>query len=207
MSAAAPELWDTFRPASLNLSRTRALRLAGVLEAPNGLEEIAVIGDSAVSPDSIAVRAFRVHGGVERLGLQMGDCLLVQPKRQPEPGDLVVIDLDGVVFARRIANGLGTRLHFEPPLPKRSTEPKVIGSFAGILRKRLAGKRVGPTQRPLFRQAMVGSRSASLIRLLRGKLGMVESTCAATANPRLRRALRNEAENLRRQLQNEAGDD
>ncbi len=211
MSMTAHALGEALWPATLDLGRTKTVRLAGVLEALEGLQEITVIGDSrglASAASAASVRAFRVRSGSERLGLQPGDCLLAHAKPQPEVGDLVVVDFGGVVTAHRVTHRHGTRLQFDPSLPKHSVgaELHVVGAFAGILRKRLVAQRAALPTLTRGDRMPVPSRSAGTVRLLRGRLGMVESTCAATTNPRLRRALRNEAENLRRLLQNEAGD-
>lgn len=206
MTAVALALGENFQPALLNLTRTQSVRMAGVLEMSEGLEEIAVLGDAGCSSafaGRSSIRAFRVRSGSEKLGLQSGDCLVVQSKDSPTVGDLVLIDVDGMVSACRVAGRRGTRLQFDPPVPKspNGVEPKIIGAFAGILRKRLTAKHVEACSRSIVES----SRSAGIIRLLRGKLGMVESTCAETSNPRLKRALRNEAANLRKQLQSESG--
>lgn len=194
-----------FEQVPLNLARTKSARVVGVLEARGDLEEMPVLGEShPLREGQERVRAFRVLHELPTVGLRTGDCLLVQPKRIA-PNELAVVSVGGMLSVRRVVARFGERLTFEPALPSCSQRvtPRVIGGFAGILRRRLGSHAaVAESKRePLDQEE---SQASGKVRALRGSLGMVESTCAETANPRLKRALRHEAERLRRQLQNEA---
>lgn len=206
-----------FDTVPLNLERTRVLAMVGVLEIPADLEEIPMLSDtlaSVVGEVVSPIRAFRVSGrGLQCNGLQHGDCLLVQFEGALRPRDLIVVEHEGVLSARRVVTLEGSIPSCDPPLPVRpgGPEPRVVGSFVGILRKRLTmgrdGRAPSRNTRKSFGEGSLALRPAGRVRFLCGQLGMVESTCAGTRNPRLRRALRNEAAMLRRQLQNEAGHD
>lgn len=194
-----------FEQVPLNLAHTTSDPVAGVRQAQGDLEEVPVLGEShPFRQGQERVRAFRVRRDLGTFGLRTGDCLLVQPKRV-SPNELAVVSLDGAFAVRRVVARFGERLTFEPAVSERPQRVtlRVIGGFAGILRRR-SGSPTGAvaSERP----AVHGDERhlSGKIRALRGSLGMVESTCAETANPRLKRALRHEAERLRRQLQNEA---
>lgn len=190
-----------FEQVPLKIACTKTIPVAGVLEAQDDLEEMPVLGEShPLREGRERVRAFRVRRDIANVGLQAGDCLLVQPKRVA-PDELAVVSIDGALSVRRVIARFGERLAFEPACPHWVT-PRVIGGFAGILRRR-SGSRMGAfAQRETSRR--VERQFSGRVRALKGSLGMVESTCAETANPRLKRALRYEAEKIRRQLQNEA---
>jgi hypothetical protein len=197
-----------FEQVPLELTKSKPVRVTGVLRVANDLEEVQVLGAVGNSIQrNPRVRAFRVRRDLRSFGLQKGDCLLVQPKKLA-PNELAVVSADGVFSVRRVVDRRGERVVFDSvETSSRSATPRVIGGFAGILRKRLANPdhHAASSQRdlPLSRGATVSGK----VRWLRGKLGMVESTYAETSNPRLQRALRHEAEILRKQLQNEAGAD
>lgn len=196
-----------FEQVPLDLKSTKIVRVTGVLEVWDDLEEIQVLGQfpgSTRKRDS-RVRAFRVRRDLRPVGLQKGDCLLVQSKRLA-PKELAVVSLSGALSVRRVVARQGERLVFDPPAGNCHSPStlRVIGSFAGILRKRLAPCHHTPTSSRLEPAGATEPEISGKVRWLRGKLGMVESTCAETANPRLRRALRHEANILRQQLQNEA---
>jgi hypothetical protein len=196
-----------FEQVPLNLAQTRTVRVTGLLEVCDDLEEIQVLGQFPGSnrKNDPRVRAFRVRRDLRPVGLQKGDCLLVQPKRLA-PNELAVVSVGGALTVR-VMERQGEQLFFDPPSGTRHSPAtlRVIGGFAGILRKRLAPCHHTPASSRLECLGPTEPEVTGKVRWLRGKLGMVESTCAETANPRLRRALRHEAEILRRQLQNEAG--
>jgi hypothetical protein len=196
-----------FEQVPLNLTATKPVPVAGVLEVFGDLEEIQVLGQSSDSTrkKNPRVRAFRVRRDLPPAGLQKGDCLLAQPNRLV-PNELAVVSIGDALTVRRVSGREGERLVFDPPIGANHShaELRVIGGFAGILRKRVAPCHHTPASSQ--REPVVPTESAvsGKVRWLRGKLGMVEATCAGTTNPRLRRALRHEAKILRRQLQNEA---
>jgi hypothetical protein len=208
MAATSPEL--ALEMAGLDVRTTRLVRLVGVLRAGTNLEEIPVQSD-VIAPSAPAttnpVRAFRVSArGLEREGLQKGDCLLVQLKVDLRPKDLVVVETKGSFSAHRIV-GEQTGFVFDPPL-STGVRSRIVGAFVGILRRRLGPRRDNAIARSDCRASTSimekpTSFTIGRIRLLRSKLGMLESTYTATRNPRLQRALRNEAERIRIQLQNE----
>lgn len=196
-----------FEQVPLNLTRRRMVRVTGLLEVWDDLEEIQVVGEAneSIRRRHPRVRAFRVRRDLGRVGLQKGDCLLVQPKRLA-PNELAVVSVDGAFSVRRVVARQGEDVVFDPSADNRrhAATPRVIGGFAGILRKRLAPCHHTPTSTRLELSRPSEPEVSGKVRWLRGKLGMVESTCADTTNPRLKRALRHEANSLRRQLQNEA---
>ena len=196
-----------FEQVPMNLTKTRTVRVTGLLQVCDDLEEIQVLGQSPGSTrkNDPRVRAFRVRRDLRQVGLQKGDCLLVQPKRLA-PNELAVVSVGGALTVRRVVARQGERLVFDPPTdtPHPPATLRVIGGFAGILRKRLAPCHHTPSSSRLDCLAPTEPEISRKVQWLRGKLGMVESTCAETPNPRLRRALRHEARILRQQLQNEA---
>lgn len=195
-----------FEQVPLNLTRTKPVRLAGLLEVEDELEEIQVLGE--VNPSTKMkhprVRAFRVRRDLQSVGLQKGDCLLVQPKRVA-PNDLAVISTDGAFSVRRVAAVANERMRRAETSDSEATPPRVIGGFVGILRKRLAPCTHRPASSGFDLVPPSDPHVSGKMRWLRSKLGMVESTCAETTNPKLKRALQHEARSLRRQLQIEAG--
>lgn len=130
-----------FEQVPMNLTQTRTVRVTGLLQVCDDLEEIQVLGQSPGSTrkNDPRVRAFRVRRDLRQVGLQKGDCLLVQPKRLA-PNELAVVSVGGALTVRRVVARQGERLVFDPPTdtPHPPATLRVIGGFAGILRKRLA---------------------------------------------------------------------
>jgi hypothetical protein len=134
-----------------------------------------------------SIRAFLVRGRkLEAEGLQDGDHVLVEDSKTLRPHALTLAEVAGR-YVIRPASGLTG----QPPAGR------ILGAFIGVIRKRGFGKSSHPTasRRPQ------GTRPEPMqLSILRGQLGMLEATYAETKNPRLQRALRNEADLIRRQL-------
>jgi hypothetical protein len=170
--------------------RGRSLKLDGVLPANHALEEIPVgrPGKDTGGPfQERRIRALMVRGSsLSGEGLSPGDQLLIEETDHPKPGALLLAKIGGTYVLR--------------PRPEllsdAGSQVQVSGVLIGIIRRRgFAG--VATTPRPRENSASGPNK----IRILRGQLGMLESTCANTRNPRLRDALRNEADRVRKQLQ------
>src|SRR5262249_55452227 len=151
------------------------------------------------------VRAFRVHGDeLAGEGFFDGDYILIGAARRSRSSALVLAEANGRSVVRR-ANAhrwLG-------PGGKGNPAARIKSGFLGVIRKRgFENPGSGRSETSSGPMALQGGKAApSKLTMLRGRLGMLESTCAGTHNPRLQKALRNEAAKVRRQLQNEAGAD
>ncbi len=164
------------------------LELRGVLPASD-LEEVGFLLPPRVSSSHARrgnIRAFFVRAAVEDAGLTRGDYVLVEEAETYAPESCVLAAANGryVISCTSQLNG-----------------HRVLGIFLGIIRKR-GFRRVEPTTDPA--QFRTPTAVDSRLRILRGQLGMLESTYARTRNPRLQTALRNEADLVRRKLQNGA---
>jgi hypothetical protein len=174
--------------------------------------------------------------GLQRDGIRDGDCILVDAAKEARPGAIVVAHIDGEPTMARVDRHDDGTLELKLPrvdtlpLARRAHDAEIVGVFAGIIRKRgfasaparKPGFASAPTLQPSFASAPTRDAEATTrasapaatipltppgkLTILHGKLGMLEMTCAATKNPRLRRALRNEANHVRRLLQNETQD-
>jgi hypothetical protein len=125
-------------------------------------------------------------------GLSPGDQLLIEETHQPRLGALLLAKIGGTYVLR--------------PRPELLAEAgdrlEVSAVLVGIIRRR--GFRSPGVAAPSCERS---DSAANKLKILRGQLGMLESTCANTRNPRLRDALRNEAERVRKQLQSGTGHD
>lgn len=214
MAEAARILGPSFESVDVRVERGRTLRLAGVLRARPELEEVPILRKSPsprANGEPRTLRAFRVQGhGLHHEGLRDGDCLLVESAGEIRRGLLVLAEIGGHLALGRASTGAESATSVDPSSeggsPARSSvDPpcRVIGTFVGIIRKRGFGG--GEPQGAANESApTVQTRPVTTASVLRSKLRMLESTCAGTKNPRLQRALRNEAEQVRRQLQIEA---
>jgi len=178
----------TTRPGAI-----RRLPLEGVLVANDGLEEVRLspARGTTASDRAPSVRAFLVQGeALSSAGLQRGDYLLVDVARVPEPEGLVLARVAG-----RPTLQCGSALReMEPPCD-------IVGTFVGIIRRKGFPPRCGAPPSGDDALTLATARSPSRQGILRSQLSMLEATRATTRNPRLRRALRNEAEMVRKQLQ------
>jgi hypothetical protein len=193
MPQSAPNLGPAFERVPLRVERGYAMP-ATVLRMDEALQQKPIVPHSDVRMYSDGQRvprvsAFRVcEQGLSHEGLRTGDYLLVRTTIEVRCGTLVLIDRSGRTFLRRAESNTAT-----------SSDPgEIIGALAGVIRKRGFG-------RPSDENEPIGSPvPAGKVAVLRSQLGMLEMTCAGTRNPRLQRALRNEADRIRRQLQNQA---
>ena len=117
---------------------------------------------------------------LEAEGLQDGDHVLVEDSKTLRPHALTLAEVAGR-YVIRPASGLTG----QPPAGR------ILGAFIGVIRKRGFGKSSHPTASPA---AARYSPEPMQLSILRGQLGMLEATYAETKNPRLQRALRNEAD-------------
>jgi hypothetical protein len=208
MSEAALALGPLFETVPVAVEKGCSMKPAAVLDATTPLREIPVFPGPVVSRRarcSNAVRAFRVQGDdLVREGLFDGDYVLIGAVHASRPGALVLAESDGRHVLRRTKT-IGARGHGNSILPPPA---RIIGTFLGVIRRRGFGDVQPPTgtgsPARLTPVHDIGNGAPTKVTMLRGRLGMLESTCAETRNPRLQRALRNEAERVRRQLQNEA---
>lgn len=162
------------------LGVSRAMRPVGVLDLSTGIEET-----TPANPiEAARLRAFRVCGrGYAARGLHDGDRLLVDATLEPKADVLVMASMYGrYVLERRSM------------LARTPIEAEIVGALVGIIRKRGFIPR-GPSEPAPA--ATVDTKS----RMLAGRLRMLEATRASTRNPRLERALRDEAARVRKQIQ------
>jgi hypothetical protein len=205
MSQAALAFGPTLETVPVAVEKGRPMRTAVVLDSTTTLREIPVFPGPVTSCGRPAsgVRAFRVEGDeLAREGFFDGDYVLVGPVQQRmRSGTLVLAEADGRPVLRP-ANA-----HGATGSEDRIPAARILGRFLGVIRRRgFADPRsvlAASASARLTPLNDCGSRAPSKVMMLRGRLGMLESTCAETRNPRLQRALRNEAERVRRQLQNE----
>lgn len=192
MAAEARSEWGPrFECLNVTVQSGRQLKLAGMLSAKGDLEEVKLLpaGIAGTRP-SRSIRAFLVRGGkLEAEGLQDGDHVLVEDLKTLRPHALTLAEVGGR-YVIRPASGLAG----QPPAGR------ILGAFIGVIRKRGFGKSPRTTA---YRRSQRTPEPTQLS-ILRGQLGMLEVTYAETKNPRLRRALRNEADLIRRQLHNGA---
>lgn len=188
MGEAALSWGSQFERVEARTGLSKELRLAGLLAPLQDLEEIKLspaVTRSGAGVERRSVRAFVVR--TDRLsdsGLRPGDHVLVEATR-----DLFA---DPLVLAR---TGTQYRLDAASRLHERFRNVEVLGSFVGIIRKQ--GFPIA--KRPIASHEHGSPRSRE--DLLLGRLEMLEATCASTRHPRLRRALKNEADAVRKQLQ------
>jgi len=191
---------------SHNFARSRSLKVASILRAEPTLVEMSVVPPPTRRESRKAagtIRAFRVQGDdLNRDGLFEGDYVLVADQTRARAGSIVLAETGGrPLLARATPHGR--------PFSRGSlrSDSHILGVFLGIIRKRGFG--TGAERKP---RTSGPGRSAkesfsglppTRAHLLRSRLVMLESTYADTSNPRLQRALRNEAHLVRRQLQNE----
>lgn len=206
MVQSALALGPAFESVPVSLARSRRLRLAGILRAERTLVEMPVVpAPTSRRSERRAgtIRAFRIQGDeLNRDGLFDGDYVLVGDQKRPPAGAVVLAETRGrPVLTRATPHGR------HPSASLSSPDSKVLGVFLGIIRKRGFGgaaERKRPIAAPRHSSTeSFSSAPPTRARLLRSSLVMLESTCAGTSNPRLQRALQNEAELVRRQLQNE----
>jgi hypothetical protein len=200
MSQAAFALGPLFETVDVTLEKGCSIAASAVLEPDTALEEVPVFSGPArpgSTGSSGGVRAFRVQGDeLAHEGLFEGDYILVGPARRPRCGALVLAEANGRAVLRRADSHRAQRSQ-TAMIPTS----RIMGVFLGVIRKRGFG--MPPANKPATRLTSL-SAAPSKATMLRGQLGMLESTYAETRNPRLQRALRNEAARVRRQLQNEA---
>ena len=209
MSQAALAFGPTFETVPLAVEKGRTMTPAVLLESATALREVPVFPGPAGFRGHRApnrVRAFRVQGNeLDREGFFDGDYLLVGCDSRPRSNAFVLAEADGRHVLRR-AKSHGRRGTDRAAIPSG----RILGTFLGVIRKRGFGDtRSTPQVAParLIPVDRAGNEAPSKLTMLRGRLGMLESTCAETHNPRLQRALRNEADLVRRQLHNEAYSD
>ena len=169
--------------------RGRKLRLTGILQAADALEEVRVLrsGVASRADPRRRMRAFLVRGeSLSGEGLQAGDHVLIDETNDPPCTALLLVKVGGVYVLRT-----GSELLFDV-----RCQPQILGVLIAIVRRR-------GFNRPMSARASTetAARPPGKLRILQGQLGMLEATCASTRNPKLQDALRNEADRVRRQLQ------
>lgn len=192
MGEAAAACWGSqFERVTNSHGRGRRLRVDGVLVAHDALEEVTLRSAHGIAraDRSLNVRAYWVRGeSLSASGLRPGDYLLIDTTRAFEEDSLVLARIAGRYT-----------LEHASFLQARHGGCEVLGAFVGIIR------RVGFMPRRCGGRALDDSRMTlgppNRLGILRSQLDMLETTRATTRNPRLRRALRHEAERLRKQLQ------
>lgn len=188
MAEAASSWGSEFEPVTVRPEKSRLMRPRGLLSAFDDLEEITLSSAQAVAGRARGnVRAFLVRGsGLADAGLRPGDHLLIDAAR-----DLFV---DPLVLGK---SGSRYRLEIASRLRVSAEPVEILGAFIGILRRRGFASRgcVPPSFAPL------SVHPPTRLGILRSQLDMLETTCATTRNPRLRRALKDEADRVRKQLQ------
>lgn len=191
MGEAALRWGSQLEPVKAGRGHARSLKLAGLLALADDLQEIALApaATAEAARRRSSIRAFLVRTTrLEKAGLRPGDHVLVDGAR-----DLFA---DPLMLAR-----IGGEYHLELASRLRTScrEGEFLGAFIGIIRKQGFARRLDSAV-PL--PAVPRTREC----ILQGRLEMLEETCAGTDNPRLKRALKTEAENIRKQLQSGASE-
>lgn len=222
MTAPARDLGTLFDTVDMRVESGRSLATTETLASEGTLREVPLLSSVPTDRSCRArsgIRAFRAHGdGLRQDGVRDGDLVIVDAAKPMSRGSVVVASIAGRLALARLQRKVGGMVELTPanpeslPLSQSTSETDVVGALAGIIRKRgfgcskanaLASRRSDEREaRPDARAA--GTRPPGKIAILRGRLGMLEMTCAGTNNPRLRRALTKEADRVRRLLQNEA---
>jgi hypothetical protein len=203
MVQSALALGPGFEGGSVSLATGGPRKLTGSLRAEPTLVEMPVVAAPTRrrSGRACRIRAFRIQGDeLSCDGLFDGDYVLVGDQRCPPAGSMMIAQNGGrpvlkrvTPHARQAASGSS--------LPR---DPKILGILLGIIRERASRRRPSmPASNPISATKNFVS-PPTRAHLLRSRLVMLESTCAGTSNPRLQRALRNEAKLVRQQLQNES---
>lgn len=196
-------------PSSLRIGSTRRVRVAGVLQPAGSFRRCQLL--ELPRPAAGGLVRVRVRGGaLGDDGIRDGDQIVLDPRREAvRAGRTVLADVDGCAVLGRVAGGHAEGVRLEPTvegaLPLgRARADAVHGVVVGILRKRgfEPGERAAPAPAP----AEVAPGSApQRLQNLRACLRAVAATYRTTAHPRLRRALRDEARLLVRELEREQG--
>ena len=222
MSAPAYDLGTVFESVDMRVESGRTLTATDDVTPQGTLREVPLLSSAASDPSfgvRTGIRAFRAHGdGLRHDGVREGDLVIVDATKPLSRGTVVVASVAGRLAIARVHRNTGGTTELIPanpddlPLAQRASESDVVGALAGIIRKRGFGSspstalanRPSGDSRPRPNLVNAGTQPPGKLAILRGRLGMLERTCASTHNPRLRRALHKEADRVRRLLQNEA---
>ena len=219
MNAAACDLETVFEAVEMRVETGRTFAATESLASQGTLREVPLLANASIRG---GIRAFRAHGDGLRIdGVRDGDLVIVDAAKTPSRGTVVVASIAGRLGIGRVQRNVGGTVELAPanpdslPLAHFAREADVLGALAGVIRKQGFGSSRSADRGRLacesphrgaeaFRSSLaIGVKPPGRLSILRGKLGMLESTCATTRNPRLRRALHNEADRVRRLLQNE----
>jgi Peptidase S24-like len=222
MTAPARDLGTLFDPVDMRVESGRSLATTETLASQGTLREVPLLSSLPTDRSCRArngIRAFRAHGdGLRQDGVRDGDLVIVDAAKPMSRGSVVVASIAGRLAIGRMQRKIGGVVELTPanpeslPLSQSTSETDVVGALAGIIRKRgfrssksnATGSRRPDGREPRPDVPSAGTRPPGKIAILRGRLGMLEMTCAGTDNPRLRRALNKEADRVRLLLQNEA---
>jgi hypothetical protein len=225
MRAAVRELGDLFDDVDMHVEPGRNLRAIATWPADDALQEVPLVKGC---PDRLgdtyrrSLRAYQARGhSLQYDGIRDGDYIIVDTGKPIQSGSVVLAHVgQSLGVARVSANADGT-LDLAPastdvlPFVRPACEARIVGVLAGVIRKRgFAPRRridepgniaesVPRITPSLTAPQCTNSTAPAKLTILRGRLGMLERTSASTSNPRLRRALHNEADRVRRLLQTE----
>lgn len=216
MKMAASSLGPGFERTAVSIERGRRVRVGAVLK-PAGPHRQCQIFEIPQGGDRRGVMRVRVRGtAMSAEGVRDGDYLVLDPRAEAlGPGRTVLADVDGCAVLRRVARSRSGGILLEPAernvLPfSRERTGRVHGALVGILRKRGFERAVStpPALAPSTELGLPPGREAPAgdpprLRALQHCLRSVRSTYSTTRHPRLRRALRDEADLLRREIDRE----
>ena len=218
MSAAAHDLGMLFDSVDMRIECGRTLTATDGLTPQGTLREVPLLSSVPNCRVRTGIRAFRAHGdGLRHDGVRDGDLVIVDAAKPMSRGTVVVASVAGRLAIAQVHRCTAGTVELTPanpdslPLSQCASETDVVGALAGVIRKRgFASTRSTAVADPGSDGGQQGphglavrTRPPGKLAILRGRLGMLEMTCASTRNPRLRRALHKEADRVRRLLQNE----
>lgn len=191
------------------LTAAGPLRRCQLLELPLGRDR-----QGARMGDGWMLR-LRVRGDAMRDdGIRDGDYLVLDARvGSLRDGQTVLADEAGCTVVRRVVRGARGAIRLEAletmgealPLLRGGRSDRIHGAVVGILRKELRQQLGvhGSTTAPRARRDGPSVEPVKRLRALQRSLNAVKSTYRATRHPRLRRALRDEAALLGREMARE----
>jgi hypothetical protein len=225
MGDAAASFEGRFERREIRLTAGRRVPIAGVLAPAGALKVVQLLEIQRRVAGERGLLGLRVCGdALADDGIREGDFLLLETAGPAREGQNVLVEIDGRLMLRRYLGARGRRLLLAPtdrealPFLVQGDRARVRGAVAGVLRKRGFGcrpneaapahpetadrSRGGGAERMLRTSdgGTAGERARKM-RYLESRLGSLRRTYAGTANPRLRRALLDEARRVELEIE------
>jgi Peptidase S24-like len=204
-----------FRDIKARFEGGRSLRVRGVLSPAGPLRRCQLFELSSPAPGRPGVVRLRVRGNaLSGDGVRDGDSLVLDTRGDLRDGQTILAEVGGTTMLRRFRAGRLESRETEALPFLTVSEPRIHGAVIGILRKQGFGARRPGARGGDSHGGSIGCASAPAVtrlddhrarrlQALEQSLRAVATTYATTEHPRLRRALRDEAAKLRREIQHE----